>query len=120
MTPSAEGRFRAPIWQEAPHLAVRQCGTIPIGCENFRSNSGSLSLPIIIEGRMKEPLNGASDDLLRRVRGEFIEMPGLRLTSSQAQRLWGLAREDCERVLQALVNLKFLISGTDEKVRQVY
>jgi hypothetical protein len=27
---------------------------------------------------------------LRRIRGEYLEMPGLCLTLAQAQRLWGL------------------------------
>lgn len=31
-----------------------------------------------------------SDAMLRRIYGEFLEMPGMRLTLSQAQRLWGL------------------------------
>ena len=44
------------------------------------------------------------DDVLRRVRGEYLEMPGLRLTTAQAQRLWGLERSDCDRLLTALVD----------------
>jgi hypothetical protein len=42
-------------------------------------------------------------DLLRRIEGEFREMPGLRLTLSQAARLFSLDPLECERVLQALV-----------------
>lgn len=40
--------------------------------------------------------------LLRRVRGEFDEMPGLRLTLAQAQRLFTLRKDVCERVLNTL------------------
>jgi hypothetical protein len=47
-------------------------------------------------------------DLVRRVRGEFLEMPGLRLNVPQAQRLWGLAASRCEAVLDALVELGVL------------
>lgn len=47
-------------------------------------------------------------DLLKRVRSEFIEMPGLRLRIDQAQRLWNLDRALCENVLRALVDAKFL------------
>jgi hypothetical protein len=47
-------------------------------------------------------------DALRRVKGEFLEMPGLKLTASQAQRLWGLDRESCEALLGALVDARFL------------
>lgn len=57
----------------------------------------------------QEPL----DDVLRRVQGEFIEMPGLRLTSAQAQRLWGLDRAACDTLLGALVDAKFLFRTRD-------
>ena len=49
-----------------------------------------------------------SINLLNRVRGEFIEMPGLRLRIEQAQRLWNLDRAMCESVLRSLVETKFL------------
>ena len=50
----------------------------------------------------------ANDDVLRRVQGEFLEMPGLRLTYAQARRLWGLDAAACESLLGALVDAKFL------------
>ena len=53
------------------------------------------------------------DDVLRRVRGEYIEMPGLRLTTAQAQRLWGLDRASCDALLDALVDAKFLSKTRD-------
>ncbi len=46
--------------------------------------------------------------LLRRVRGEFVEMPGLQLTEEQAQRLWGLEPGLCAVVLEGLLNAGFL------------
>lgn len=46
--------------------------------------------------------------LLRRVNSEFLEMPGLRLTCRQAQRLWGLDERTCAQLLQRLVDVKFL------------
>lgn len=45
---------------------------------------------------------------LRRMRGEFREMPGLRLSLEQAQRLWGLDREVCACLLGMLVDEGFL------------
>jgi hypothetical protein len=48
------------------------------------------------------------DDVLQRIQGEFVEMPGLRLTAAQAQRLWGLERDVCASLLTALVDAKFL------------
>ena len=41
--------------------------------------------------------------LIDRVRAEFIEMPCLRLTRAQAQRLFGLRADVCGRVLATLV-----------------
>jgi hypothetical protein len=55
----------------------------------------------------------ALDDVLRRVQGEYIEMPGLRLTPAQAQRLWGLDRAACDALLGALVDAKFLFRTRD-------
>jgi hypothetical protein len=52
-------------------------------------------------------------DVLRRVKGEYIEMPGLRLTIAQAQRLWGLDRAVCDALLGALVEAKFLFRTRD-------
>ena len=37
------------------------------------------------------------------VYAEFREMPGLRLTLAQAQRLWHLSSEDCADVLNYLI-----------------
>lgn len=55
----------------------------------------------------------ALDDVLRRVKGEYIEMPGLRLTPAQAQRLWGIDRAACDTLLGALVDAKFLFRTRD-------
>jgi hypothetical protein len=53
------------------------------------------------------------DNLLRRARAEYLEMPGLRLTKAQAQRLWGLDPGTCEHVLQALTQTRFLAQTRD-------
>ena len=44
----------------------------------------------------------------RRVREEFREMPGLRLTPAQATRLWGLEHEVCRQVIDALIAAAYL------------
>jgi hypothetical protein len=49
-----------------------------------------------------------STSLVQRVRGEYMEMPGLCLTLAQAQRLWGLEPHLCDALLQALVDDRFL------------
>jgi len=43
-----------------------------------------------------------------RIRAEFHEMPGLRLTPAQARRLWGLEVEMCRAVIDRLVASEFL------------
>jgi hypothetical protein len=45
---------------------------------------------------------------VERVRGEFLEMPDLRLTLPQAARFWGLDVDSCEAVLAILVRSSFL------------
>jgi hypothetical protein len=35
------------------------------------------------------------EGFLRRVRGEYLEMPGLSLTLEQAMRMWGVERQAC-------------------------
>ncbi|MGB2714216.1 MAG: hypothetical protein WBC51_08565 [Vicinamibacterales bacterium] len=51
--------------------------------------------------------------LLRRIRAEFCEMPSLRLTCHQAQRLFALPCDICERVLVDLVRENTLTLGPD-------
>jgi hypothetical protein len=46
--------------------------------------------------------------LVERVRCEFLEMPGLRLTIPQAARLWGLDVLSCEAVVDVLIRCEFL------------
>lgn len=47
-------------------------------------------------------------DIIRRIRGEYLEMPGLSLTLPQAQRLWGLDQGFCHDLLNTLVETGFL------------
>ena len=46
--------------------------------------------------------------LVDRARGEFLEMPGLRLTSAEACRLWRLDRNTCQQILDRLTRSGFL------------
>jgi hypothetical protein len=46
--------------------------------------------------------------LIERVRCEFLEMPGLRLTPAQAARLWNVDSATCQHVITALVRSAFL------------
>ena len=49
-----------------------------------------------------------SEQTLRRIYNEYLEMPGLRLTLKQAQRLWGLDEATCASSLSFLVDVNFL------------
>jgi hypothetical protein len=53
------------------------------------------------------------DDIVQRLRSEYLEMPGLRLTPEQVQRLCGIEPRVCQAVLDALVNAKFLATRPD-------
>ncbi|MEY4637081.1 MAG: hypothetical protein RJA55_2879 [Acidobacteriota bacterium] len=46
----------------------------------------------------------ARAEILRRIESEYREMPGLRLTLPQAQRLFALRDDVCARVLAALAD----------------
>src|SRR2546426_11354864 len=48
------------------------------------------------------------EDLLRRICGEYAEMPGLRVTQEQAQRLWALDAHTCKGALEFLTKAGFL------------
>ena len=48
------------------------------------------------------------ESLVARVRGEYFEMPGLRLTLAQACRLWQVDMLTCEMLLEYLVRVGVL------------
>jgi len=60
----------------------------------------------------------AVDPWLARIRSEFLEMPGLRLTPAQARRLWALDAPVCDRALSTLVRAGFLRIGADGAYRR--
>jgi len=53
------------------------------------------------------------DGLLERVRAEYLEMPGLRLTVEQVRRLFGVEGPLCQRVLDGLVSAQLLCAKSD-------
>jgi hypothetical protein len=61
---------------------------------------------------ISEPFS-KTEEILRRVQGEFLEMPGLRLTEAQARRLWGLDAPTCAALLDALIAARFLFRTRD-------
>jgi hypothetical protein len=67
------------------------------------------AMPVLLERRDAR----ARDAVTRRVRGEFEEMPCLRLTLPQARRLFALREDVCRRVLGMLVREGVLAVGPD-------
>jgi hypothetical protein len=55
-------------------------------------------------------------ELLKRIRAEYMEMPGLRVTIAQGQRLFGLEWTLCQTVFDALVDEAV---STRERARDV-
>jgi hypothetical protein len=56
--------------------------------------------------------------LVQRIREEFQEVPGLRLTLDQAVRFWAIDVETCQQVLTALSEMGFLAKMSDGRYRQ--
>lgn len=76
-----------------------------------RASSGCLR-------RSPDMRSRAFEQLVTRIKSEFVEMPGLSLTLEQSSRLWGLKRAECEAVLHVLVHRKFLSVRADGKYRR--
>lgn len=68
-----------------------------------------MAAPSLLESATPSPTqNVPIADVLARIRTEYVEMPGLKLTAPQARRLWALDGVTCDTALTALVNAKFL------------
>jgi hypothetical protein len=72
-----------------------------------------------LEGRLLSRRGAASEvqmfdadthiaDWVQLIRAEYLEIPGLRLTKPQVERLWGLDHVTSDALLSALVDVKFL------------
>jgi hypothetical protein len=55
--------------------------------------------------------------LVQRIREEFDDAPGLRLSLVEAARFWALDVATCERVLTELLVTGFLARGADDRYR---
>ena len=56
----------------------------------------------------KPAATAALETQLRRIEGEYREMPGLSVTSAQAARLWGVTKPTCALALMTLVEAGIL------------
>lgn len=51
--------------------------------------------------------------VVERLRAEYLEMPGMKLTTEQVQRFCGIEQTICKLVLEALVKADFLCFKSD-------
>jgi hypothetical protein len=72
---------------------------------------------IMASGSTHPPVEPPSRRLLQRIRSEYDEMPGLKLTLPQAARFWHLDQATCESALESLVREGVLSHGRGGYVR---
>jgi len=65
-------------------------------------------------------VDAESIKLARRIREEFQEAPGLRLSPNEAARFWGLDLQTCEAVLNELRQVGFLWKTADGRYQQQF
>lgn len=53
------------------------------------------------------------DERLTRIRAEYHEMPGLKLTAAQASRFWNLNTDESRTLLDLLVERRVLLRTPD-------
>jgi Fic family protein len=68
---------------------------------------------------MSTAVHGATENIIDTIRGEFNEMPGMKLTSDQFCRLWHLERHVAERAIRSLTNSGFLQKDQDDRYGRV-
>jgi hypothetical protein len=99
---------------------VREPGGLEPGC--FTSLYGERHTAMMSEwhargmetlSEMEPMMMTVEDELLNRAKQEYLEMPGLVLTSRQASRLWNLDAVVCQALLSALVHEAFLSETQD-------
>jgi hypothetical protein len=64
---------------------------------------------------MKGTLRDRTEEIISTIRGEFNEMPGMKLTRDQFCRLWHLEAKLAERVIGSLTASGFLQKDGDNR-----
>jgi hypothetical protein len=57
--------------------------------------------------------NSSYDKAIQNIRAEYADMPGMRLTTAQVQRLCGIGPVLCSAALDSLVRERFLCANGD-------
>lgn len=106
-----------PILPPSPQAKAPEAGTgvVPARLMTQQPREG----PSVAEKAAASTCLPPNAQLLGRIRGEYLEMPGLRLTLPQAQRLWHLRERECEELLGALIDAKFLCRKSDGRYARV-
>ena len=112
--------------REMPHLVdVVSHGLCPSCADKFAADGLTVAPAARDAGAQSGPSGGRAidrpssapmrtvDTVLERLRAEFLEMPGLRLTEPQVRRLCGVEKPLCQRMLDSLVNARFLCRKSD-------
>ena len=93
---------------------------MPVSWPDFRLGDARVELsdvgkayPVVATSAAMELLK-----LTQRIREEFQETPGLRLSIDEGARFWGLDETVCELVLSELAADGFLARGRDHRFRQ--
>jgi hypothetical protein len=95
-------------------MAFAGCQSQPAAVEtlsdpDFQPFESSQEPSVIEEAAMDKALAIMSrEQILSRIRSEYLEMPGLKLTCAQAQRLWAMDQQTCSEVLDSLTEDRFL------------
>jgi hypothetical protein len=93
------GRLHVDLWLTEDHIHFLQLGSYRPQPQSGSQFSKLAPAP----GRSERCTEVECEALLQRVRAEFDEEPGLVLTLSQAERLFGVGEDTCRRVLGTLV-----------------
>lgn len=61
----------------------------------------------------RRPLHLSDEQLLDRICREYTALPGLRLTPTQVERIWGLSPATSHALLRRLTESRFLVHRSD-------
>lgn len=106
----ASNSYTIGVAEGAPQIA---CGTLEEALHRAIGYAGARHVDVWFTTDGAQFSHLADDRLLRRVWSEFMEMPGMRLTPRQAQRLWGVDAPTCAALLEELVAMRFLTQTAD-------
>jgi hypothetical protein len=108
--------YSVAVGADAPQVG---CRTFEEALDRAGSFAAARSVDVWWSPNDEELVRLTHYTLLRRIWAEFMEMPGLRLTFLQAQRLWGVDARTCKDLLENLVGLEFLTRDSDGRYRRL-